>query len=193
MRLLFFPVLGMCALAGCTTTTNLAGVPEQKPAAKAQPESRARVHTELAALYYQQNSFKTALDELSTAVRIDPNYAPAYSMFGLIYMQLGENERADLSFRQAITLSPSDPEIRNNYGLFLCETGQPQAGLTQLAQAWQNPLYTTPGKAFASASRCAASMGDVALARQYRQRAEQLGVPVEPIRSVPSQPATILQ
>lgn len=180
MRSVLLPMLGICALSACTTTINLAGVPERQSAAKAQPESRARVHTELAALYYQQGSFKTALDELSTAVHVDPGYAPAYSMYGLIYMQLGEKGQAAESFQKAIALSPSDPDIRNNYGLFLCQSGQPRAGLQQLELAWQNPLYATPGRALANASKCAATAGDTGLAKQYRQRAEGLGVSVDP-------------
>ena len=170
-------------LAACTTTTNLAGVPEQKPTSKAPAENRARVHTELAALYYQQGSLKTAISELNTAVRIDPAYAPAYSMYGFTYMQLGENAQAAGYFQKAIALAPTDPDIRNNYGWFLCQTGQAQAGLSQLEQAWQNPLYDTPGIALANGSRCASAMGDVTLASQYRQRAERLGVSVGTVES----------
>lgn len=180
-----------CLLVACTTTTNLAGVPEQKPTVKAPPENRARVHTELAALYYQQGSMKTALGELSAAVRIDPTYASAYSMYGLVYAQLGENALAANSFEKAIALTPGDPDVRNNYGWFLCATDQPQAGLAQLALAWQNPLYETPGIALANASRCAMSMGDTALAAQYRQRAERFGVTVEPASPVSGASSTL--
>jgi len=183
MRRLMFGILATLCTA-CTTTTNLAGVPEQKPVVKAPPENRARVHTELAALYYQQGSLKTAFNELNTAVRIDPSYAPAYSMYGLLYMQWGENAQAAGNFQKAIALAPTDPDIRNNYGLFLCQTGQAQAGLTQLEQAWDNPLYDTPGVALANGSRCAAGMGDPALANRYRQRAERYGVSVENVRAV---------
>lgn len=174
-------IMSACLLAACTTTTNLAGVPEQKPVVKAPPESRARVHTELAALYYQQGSMKTSLGELSAALRSDASYAPAYSMYGLVYAALGENSLAASSFEKAIALTPGDPDIRNNYGWFLCATGQPEAGLAQLSLAWQNPLYETPGVALANASRCASATGDAALAVQYRQRAERFGVTVEPM------------
>ena len=183
----------VCLLTACTTTTNLAGVPEQKPTVKVPPESRARVHTELAALYYQQGSMKTALGELSAAVHIDSSYAPAYSMYGLVYAQLGENSLAASSFEKAIALTPGDPDIRNNYGWFLCATDQPQAGLAQLALAWQNPLYETPGIALANASRCAMRMGDAALAAQYRQRAERFGVAVEPASPLSGAPSTLSQ
>lgn len=179
MRCLTLALMALLLAASCTTTTNLAGVPERKPVVKAPPENRARVHTELAALYYQQGSLKTSLNELNTAVHIDPSYAPAYSMYGLIYMQLGEHVQATSNFEKAIALAPSDPDIRNNYGLFLCQSGQPQAGLTQLEQAWENPLYDTPGIALANGSRCAVRLGDTALASRYRQRAERFGIAVD--------------
>jgi type IV pilus assembly protein PilF len=178
--LLAFVAVGM--LAACTTTTNLAGVPEQKPG-KAPPESRARVHTELAALYYQQGSFKTALTEIDTALRVDTAYAPAYDMRGLLFMQLGELAQAADSFRQAIALAPADPDIRNNYGWFLCTSGQPQAGLKQLELAWKNPLYDTPGRALANASRCAAEAGDLTQANTYRERAAKFGEPLSEPRT----------
>lgn len=181
MRISGFLLVGLsgCLMAACTTTTNLAGVPERKPVVKAPPEDRARVHTELAALYYQQGSMKTALTELQAAVHVDPSYALAYSMYGLVYAQLDENAVATDYFQRAITLAPSDPDIRNNYGWFLCQTGRQRAGLEQLEQSWQNPLYDTPGVALANASRCAAAIGDSALADRYRQRAERLGISVD--------------
>ncbi len=55
-------------LAACATTSNPA-LPNESKAVASDPLSRARVHTELAALYYQQGSMKTALDELATAAR----------------------------------------------------------------------------------------------------------------------------
>ncbi len=162
-------------LVACTTNSTPVGAGAAQ-ATPADPLNRARIHTELAALYYQQGSMKTALDELANATRIDPDYAPAYSMLGLVYMQLGERDRANASFQRAVTLAPGDPEIRNNYGLFLCDTQQYQSGLVQLNMALANPLYATPVKALATAERCARQMGDDALADRYRKRALQYGV-----------------
>ena len=176
-RGLMMGVLVLCLTACATTSTTGVENAKQIPA---DPLSRARIHTELAALYFQQGGMKTALDELASAVRIDPGYAPAYSMYGLVYMQLGERDKANRSFQQAIALAPNDPEIRNNYGLFLCETQQYQAGLNQLDLALSNPLYTTPARALVTASRCAQAMGNVALAENYRQRAAIYGVTVNP-------------
>lgn len=165
------------ALTACTST-NPSLPNEAKPIAS-DPLSRARVHTELAALYYQQGSMKTALDELATATKIDPQYAPAYSMLGLVYMQLGEQGPADTNFQKAVALAPNDPDIRNNYGLFLCDTRQYQKGLAQLDTALANPLYNTPVRALDNAARCAQDMGDASLASRYRQRAARYGAVVE--------------
>lgn len=168
-------VFGVCTLSAACTSTNPALPNEGKPVVS-DPVSRARVHTELAALYYQQGSMKTALDELGNATKIDQQYAPAYSMLGLVYMQLGEQSSANSNFQKAIALAPNDPDIRNNYGLFLCDTKQYQQGLTQLDIALGNPLYNTPVRALDNAARCAQDMGDAALASRYRQQAARYGV-----------------
>jgi len=179
MRQSLLALLSVMLVAGCSTSgsTQVAGNSRPTPA---DPLSRARIHTELAALYFQQGSMKTALEELASAVRIDPQYAPAYSVYGLVYMQLGERTQANDSFQKAIALAPNDPDIRNNYGLFLCDAQQYAAGLTQLNLALANPLYGTPAKALVTAARCAQAMGDNTLAATYRQRASALGVAMTP-------------
>lgn len=175
----------LCALlAACTTTSNQV-LPNESKAVASDPLSRARVHTELAALYYQQGSMKTALDELATALKIDAQYAPAYSMRGLVYMQLGEQAQAESNFQSAIALAPNDPDIRNNYGLFLCDTRQYKKGLDQLDLALSNPLYNTPVRALVNAERCAQSMGDPLLANAYRQRAARYGAVSMPASADP--------
>lgn len=162
-------------LVACTTTGN-PSLPNATKTVATDPLSRARVHTELAALYYQQGSMKTALDELATAIKVDAQYAPAYSVLGLVYMQLGEQTKADSNFQKAVALAPNDPDIRNNYGLFLCDTQQYPKGIDQLNLALANPLYNTPVRALVNAARCAQAMGDSGLASRYRQRAAVYGV-----------------
>jgi len=172
---LFAVIVALCGLLLACTSTNPVTPNEGKPVVS-DPVSRARIHTELAALYYQQGSMKTALDELGNATRIDPQYAPAYSMLGLVYMQLGEQSSANSNFQKAIALAPNDPDIRNNYGLFLCDTKQYQQGLAQLDIAIANPLYNTPARALDNAAKCAQEMGNASLASRYRQQAARYGV-----------------
>ena len=56
---------------------------------------RSQIHTELASNYYSRRQFDIALDELNIAISSDAKYFPAYNMFGLTYMELGEDRLAE--------------------------------------------------------------------------------------------------
>ncbi|HWI36554.1 MAG TPA: type IV pilus biogenesis/stability protein PilW, partial [Burkholderiales bacterium] len=58
------------------------------------PRNRARVHTELAAAYYERGNMAVALEELRHATDADSSYAGAHSMFGLVYAELKETNKA---------------------------------------------------------------------------------------------------
>ena len=124
------------------------------------PRYRARVRTELAALYYQRGSMNIALEELRLAVAADPDYATAHGMFGLVYMGLKENQLAQSSFERALGLAPEDPDINHNYGTFLCQTGREAQSLAYFQRALRNPLYATPDLARFHLGRALAHEGD---------------------------------
>src|SRR5262249_21137683 len=83
--------------------------------------TRARIHTELAASYYDLGNMPVALEEVREALRADGNYGPANNVAGLIYGRLKEDRLAEDSFRRALAISPTDYDAHNNYGLFLCD------------------------------------------------------------------------
>ena len=118
------------------------------------PRNRAKLHTELASLYYSSGNLGVALEELRIAQTADSGYAPTYGMFGLVYMQLKENGRAEESFERALRLSPSDADINHNYGWFLCQTGREPASIKYFLLAIRNPLYPTPWRSYSAAGVC---------------------------------------
>jgi len=125
---------------------------------------RARAFTDLAGAYYARAQYKVALDELRKAITADNRFGPAYNIYGLIYMELGEDKLADENFRRAIELDRNDSEARNNYGWFLCTRGRYDDGLEQFSAALRNPLYSRPEQAMANAGLCAEKKGDLVLA-----------------------------
>lgn len=133
--------------------------------------SRARVHTELAAQYYARQQYSVALQEIRDAMRADNAYAPAFMMLGLVHEALLEDKEAEESYRRAIQLAPAYSEAHNNYGLFLCRKKQYSEAMREFEEAWKNPLYSTPEKALANAGQCALRKGDVELAANYSRRA----------------------
>lgn len=135
------------------------------------PRNRARLRTELASLYYSRGSMAVALEELRMAVAADPSYPTAYSMFGLVYMELKENQLAESNFQRALSLAPTDPDINHNYGWYLCQTGREIESIRYFEQALRNPLYPRPWRSNSAAGICLLKKDQVKEAEAYFQRA----------------------
>jgi type IV pilus assembly protein PilF len=129
--------------------------------------TRAKMHTELGSLYFQDGNLIVALEELTIAISINPNYAQAYSTRGLVLYYIKELESADKDFRKALELDNKDPEINNNYGWFLCQIGREKESIAYFQRAIKNPLYQTPETAFLNAGTCYIKLGDLASAEEY--------------------------
>ncbi len=84
---------------------------------------RARLRMELASTYYAQGQYTTALDELKQAVAIDPRLPAAHEMRALIYDAIGDKDRADASFRQALDLNPNNASVLHNHAWSQCRRG----------------------------------------------------------------------
>ena len=125
------------------------------------PRNRAKLHTELASMYYSNGNLGVALEELRAAAKADANYAPAYGMYGLVYMQMKDQTRAEESFERALRLAPSDADINHNYGWFLCQTGREPASVKYFLQAIRNPLYAMPWRSYSAAGVCTMKMNQL--------------------------------
>jgi type IV pilus assembly protein PilF len=138
------------------------------------PRNRAKLHTELAGAYYSRGSMAVALEELRTAVASDSGYAPAYGMFGVVYMELRENQLAQDNFERALRLSPNDPDINHNFGLFLCQTKREPDSIKYFLHAIRNPLYPMPQRSYAAAGQCSLRTSNLKDAEDFSQRALSL-------------------
>jgi type IV pilus assembly protein PilF len=147
------------------------------------PRNRAKIHTELAAAYYQRGNMGVALEELRIATAADPSYSAAHGMFGLVYMELREQQLAEQSFDRALRLSPNDGDINHNYGLFLCQTKREPDSIKYFLQAIRNPLYAAPWRSYSAAGVCTLRANNVKDAEQFFERA---------LRMEPDEPASLL-
>ncbi|MGD9945627.1 MAG: type IV pilus biogenesis/stability protein PilW [Burkholderiaceae bacterium] len=184
--LLAMVLAGAALLSGCATPP--AGSGDGREVASPLPESteesdtrrRARIRLELGASYYQQGNIPVALEELRQALQIDPTYAAAYGVLGLIYMDLGDRDRAEDAFQRGLKLRPTDPDLNNGYGWFLCNTGREKRAIEFFQKALANPLYATPAKPLHNAGICLLKSGDEAAAEAYFLRSFQ----VDPMNAV---------
>src|ERR1035437_1094908 len=129
--------------------------------------TRAKLHTELGSLYFQNGDLIVALEELTIAISIDPNYAQAYSTRGLVLYHIKELGSAEKDFKRALELDAKDPEISNNFGWFLCQIGKEKESITYFRRAIENPLYPTPEIANLNAGTCLVKQGDLVQAEEY--------------------------
>ena len=75
---LFKLVLIVSLLAGCASSGGGSAGTPQPVTSRAQ--AIAKVHTELAAAYYERKQYAVALQEVGVATQADADYAPAFSM-----------------------------------------------------------------------------------------------------------------
>jgi type IV pilus assembly protein PilF len=170
-----------CAAPGPEAPTTDAGPLIAEPG---EARQRARIHTELAAAYHARGNMGVALEELRIATAADASYAPAHSMFGLVYMDLRENQLAEQSFERALKLAPTDADINHNYAWFLCQNKREAESIKYFLQAIRNPLYATPWRSYSAAGVCSMRSGNFKDAEQFFERA---------LRLEPEDPASLLQ
>ena len=162
--------LAALALAGCVSQTTVETRSVQD-AALADSRRRAEVHTSLAAEYYQRGNVTVALEETRLAIRDDPTFVPAYNMRALVFMELREDAQARAAFESALKIAPTDPEVMNNYGWFLCLRGEAARGMEYFSRVQANNFYGTPEKPLFNAGLCSRLQGNNKEAEDYLRRA----------------------
>ncbi|MDQ2961812.1 MAG: type IV pilus biogenesis/stability protein PilW [Pseudomonadota bacterium] len=161
-------------LAGCSSKQT---APEPQPPSPppppqlASPQVRAQLHTDLGAGYYERSQMNVAIEELNMAVKIDPTYAQAYNVLGLVYATLGDDRKAEQNFAQALQLAPTDSDVHHSWGWYLCTHKRERESLAEFETAVSNPLYRTPEVALVNAGRCSQALGDTRVSENYFRRA----------------------
>ena len=149
----------LAGLSACSTTA-----PQLDTLTRAEPDStrqRAMRRLSLASAYYEQNQNDVAQQEVRAALQIDPQFAQAYSLLGLIHQRQKAPALAQQSFEQAVALAskPSVPAaelaaIQHNYGWFLCEQNLFAQAQDQLSRALSEPTYRQADKTRTAMALC---------------------------------------
>ncbi|HVC36782.1 MAG TPA: type IV pilus biogenesis/stability protein PilW [Gammaproteobacteria bacterium] len=151
-------------LAGCVSSSTT-------PGNKVSLKQASQDNVALGVAYMQQGRRDLAMQKLQLALQQDSGNANAYSYLGLLYNNSGDIERADENYREALSKAPDDPQIQNNYAVFLCQHGKPKESEKYFIEAAQNPLYPTPEAAYANAGVCANLIPDKLAAEQLFRKA----------------------
>lgn len=141
-----------------------------------EPETRrrARLRLELASGYFEQGQTNVALDELKQALVIDPGFADAYNLRGLVYMRLNDATLAEDSFRRALALNPRDADVAHNYGWLLCQQSRFPESFKLFVQAVNNPTYGGQAKSLMAQGVCQVRAGQRTEAEDSLTRSYQI-------------------
>ena len=145
LRLCLAGVAAALLLSACTTGN-------KKSVSNAQ--NAAIANTQLGSAYMNQGNLALAKDKLDRALAQDPSNPEVHSVRGMLFDKMGMPKDADAEFRTALRLAPKDPNVINNYAVFLCQRGRTDEGVKLFEEAATNALYSTPEAAYTNAGVC---------------------------------------
>lgn len=134
-------------LAGCVTKSST-------PLHMANQREAAADNTQLGIQYMNQGDLNLAKTKLDRALEEDPNNANVHSARAMLFERMSQLAKADEEFRTALKLAPHDPDVVNNYAVYLCQNGRTDEGVKHFLEAAHNPLYRTPQAAYTNAGVC---------------------------------------
>jgi tetratricopeptide (TPR) repeat protein len=115
-------------------------------AVREQPNS-PKAHMLVSGLYYTEKNWKQALDEAEAALKVDPNYMPAYYRIGVIAVNSASNfVRGEEALRKYVTYKPGDfePAIPRAW-YWLGQLYEKQGRKEDAKQSYQTALRLAPG------------------------------------------------
>ena len=173
-------------LSGCATSPSASSVPATDiitASDESEARKRARIRLELAVNYFAEGRTEIALDEIKQALAVDPQYAAAHNLRGLVQMRLGDLRAAEDSFRRALALDPSrlqalDERLSAWMGLARRLRRQPEE-LPALLQQWEQELQQLDQAIDLDAlqQRCEAALADYERAASAATKARRKAAP----------------
>ena len=133
----------------------------------------SELNAKLGANYLAKGLIKQARKKLLKSLEQNPENAYALGTYAVLLHQLGKDQEAEKNFEKAVTITPDDPQLLNNYGGFLCDNDQPDKAETVFLKAAQDPLYETPEYALTNAGICVLDNQQYLSASTYFSRALQ--------------------
>jgi type IV pilus assembly protein PilF len=147
------------------------------PPPKKKGESRsdaAAYNVQLGVGYLQRGNLPVAKEKLERALKDSPDDPNVHTAMALLSERLGNTKQTDYHYRTAVRLAPKNPDISNNYAVYLCRTNRPEEGVKRFLAAARNPLYRQPEAAYTNAGVCLRSAKKDSEAEQNFLRALQL-------------------
>ena len=163
-------ILGLCLLlAACGGKK---AIQADNEALGLNPEdSPAELYVRMAEEYYARGQTEVAFRRAQQAIEEDKSYPRAHVWLAFLYEEIGQADKAQQHYDEALKLAPNNADVLYAYGSFQCRQKRYAEADAQFAKALANPLYSTPWIAMTNAGNCAASAGNASKAETYYRNA----------------------
>lgn len=128
-------------------------------------------NSQLGLAYLQNGDRLLAKQKLLLALQQAPNSAEVQDAMAYFLEISGDTAQAQIHYLRAIQCAPDKGAPLNNYGVFLCRSGQYDLGEQQFLAAVQDTHYLNTAEAYENAGLCAQAKPDEEKALHYFQQA----------------------
>lgn len=165
-------LLLIMTLAGCATPV------EKQKSSEFDSIRAADARISLGLGYLNSDRYQQAQQNLQQALRYAPDYYRALLSMAYYQQRVGESEKADRFYQQALRLAPDNGDVYNNYGVFLCEQRRFAAAKQAFLQAIAQPYYHRVSDSYENAAFCQLTAGE----RQSAKALFEKAVDHDPLR-----------
>jgi len=140
------------ALGACVTS----GPPPSslKKSETSEADKAGQLNKQLGTVYLRQGNLALAKEKLERAEKYNPRDPELHTVLAVLYERLNIPAEVDKHYRTAMRLAPKDPQVLNNYAVYLCQNGRNEDGVKLFLESARNPLYRTPELAYTNAGVC---------------------------------------
>jgi len=146
IKIIVSSIFFLVFISGCSSSGDTKDSPNYKKAAE--------INIQLGSRYLGQGKLQLAKAKLVKALQQDPDNALAHSTMALLMEKVGQFEEIDDYYNEAISLDPSNSDIKNNFGTYLCNRARYDEARVQFNKALNDPYYKTPIVAMINAGKC---------------------------------------
>ena len=104
------------------------------------------VARDLAVMHFYRRDFETALEQCDHTIELNPHFAPAYWLLGVIQEQRQDFDESAAAFQRAVHLSPQTPRMHGALGRTFALSGRKALALEVLRklEAYSKERYVSP-------------------------------------------------
>ena len=171
LPLIFMMLLTTSLLTACVTQNygNDKNAPIIENEASANDKAMNRISLGLE--YLKMGNTQQAKLNLEKAKGFAPNLVSVYTAFAHYYETVNEPTLVIQTYEKALTLNAQDPDVLNNYGVFLCRQGNYGAAEKHILNAIAVPSYILVAQSYENLALCQLKAKQFDNAESYLEKA----------------------